>query len=99
MSVFVFKIKPVTCCFQLVRIIKKQRQLEKRGGLSSFDPKCTILVCNKWDLVKKQAEKNETTVWEDIKEKLTDLFPNISEDQIFKMSVTEVGSFDKEFKI
>lgn len=85
----------ISCRFQLVRIFEKQQEWERKGGLSSFDPKCTIFVCNKWDLVKKHTGKDETSVWDDIKNelktKLKDQLPNISEDQIFKMSVTEVG--------
>lgn len=87
--------------FQLVQIINKLRQLEQEGGFSSFDPKCTIFVCNNWDLVKKQAGKDETLVWEDIKDKLAGQFSNISKDQIFRISAaTEVSSVCfRKFKV
>lgn len=77
--------------FQLLRIVSEQRRWEEKGGLSSFDPNCTIFVCNKWDIVEKRGTGNETSTWKDTLDKLSKHFPNLEEKQIFKMSTTEVS--------
>jgi predicted GTPase len=74
---------------QILKIIEEQRKLEKESKLSGFDPKHMIFVCNKWDVVIKRGESEQT--WQDIVRKLKMTIPELNEDHIFKMSVTEVG--------
>ena len=74
---------------QLLRIISEQRRWEEKGGLSAFDPNCTIFVCNKWDIVEKRGDIENT--WKDTVNKLQTNFHHISEEHIFKMSTTEVN--------
>lgn len=64
--------------------------MEESGELPSFDPKCTLFVCNKWDVVQKEGKEVETKVWTDTILKLTQQYPNLEQTHILKMSTTEV---------
>lgn len=75
---------------RLVKIFKKQLELEQKGLLQQFDPECAIFVCNKWDQV---PDSEGEMVWKDIAKKLQANWPtrrNIDiTGQMFKMSVTK----------
>uniref|UniRef100_K1QJ91 Serine/threonine-protein kinase atg1 n=1 Tax=Magallana gigas TaxID=29159 RepID=K1QJ91_MAGGI len=75
---------------RLVKIFKKQLELEQKGLLQQFDPECAIFVCNKWDQV---PDSEGEMVWKDISKKLQANWPtrrNIDiTGQMFKMSVTK----------
>lgn len=77
--------------FQLVKIFKKQLELEQKGLLQQFDPECAIFVCNKWDQV---PDSEGEMVWTDIAKKLQANWPTRRNTditgQMFKMSVTKV---------
>lgn len=77
-------------CLQLQRVLKTLSN--KQGSKQSlpFDPRCAIFVCNRWDLVEKDAEAvgpdEEDRVKDTIKEKLAGCWPDIDTSQIFHMS-------------
>lgn len=75
---------------RLVKIFKKQLELEQKGLLQQFDPECAIFVCNKWDQV---PDREDEMVWKDIAKKLQANWPTKRNmditGQMFKMSVTK----------
>jgi hypothetical protein len=73
---------------QILQIISEQQKLVTETELSSFDPKTMLFVCNKWDVVIKRGESEKT--WLDTVRKLKMTIPGLTEEHIFKMSVTEV---------
>lgn len=75
-----------TLPLQLQRILKSlaSRQDEKQS--LQFDPKCAIFVCNRWDLVEKEAAEEEDRVKQKIEETLAKCWPGIETSQIFYMS-------------
>ncbi|XP_060591472.1 uncharacterized protein LOC132746369 [Ruditapes philippinarum] len=77
----------------ILKIIHEQQKLEKESKLSGFDPKHMMFVCNKWDVVIKRGETERT--WQDTVRKLKMIIPELSVDQIFKMSVTEAAKYKK----
>lgn len=74
---------------QLLAIFEEQRKWKQRGKLIEFDASRTIFVCNKWDAV----EDEEEDVWDYIRKKLKEHWPNFQETQLFKLSVKEVSKF------
>ena len=79
------------CLFQLLHILNVQRGWEHEGKLATFDSSCAIFVCNWWDQVtakNKESPNEETNVWNYTVETLQKF--DVKEDQIFKMSTTEV---------
>ncbi|XP_060601488.1 uncharacterized protein LOC132754793 [Ruditapes philippinarum] len=77
----------------ILQIISEQQKLVTETELSSFDPKTMLFVCNKWDVVIKRGESEKT--WLDTVRKLKMTIPGLTEDHIFKMSVTEAVKYKK----
>lgn len=77
---------------QLVRILREQ-QSEKSGNLHQFDHECTLVVCNKWDMV---SSGEDMRLWTTFSEKLQDILPTLRhvdiKEQMFRMSVKEVSN-------
>ena len=64
-----------------------------------FDSSCAIFVCNWWDQVtakSKESPNEETNVWKYTVETLGKF--DVKEDQIFKMSTTEVTLFTNKIR-
>ena len=66
-----------------------------------FDPKNTMFITNKWDLVKKEKEENDsdssddenaTKIWENLLSEIKENWPSVKGDHIFKMSLKEVNT-------
>ncbi|KAJ8313597.1 hypothetical protein KUTeg_008158 [Tegillarca granosa] len=73
---------------RLLKIFEYLKTQEKIGK-STFDHRCAIFICNKWDQVSKIEEDK---VWEDTHDKLKASWPNFDENtQLFKMSASEVS--------
>ncbi|XP_052240418.1 uncharacterized protein LOC127851022 isoform X2 [Dreissena polymorpha] len=84
---------------KLVHIFRKVLEYDKSSDLFSFDPACTLFVCNKWDIVADRVSNdrcNEQNVWEDIGSKLRKY---LSADTLhissYKMSTTEALRYIK----
>ncbi|XP_052238743.1 dual serine/threonine and tyrosine protein kinase-like isoform X3 [Dreissena polymorpha] len=82
---------------RLVTIFNRLKLEETKGGLFSFDPSCTMFVCNKWDIVE-ERERNqpgsEAQVWQDTVDKLKKHLPGFSWDRyMYKMSTTEASRY------
>ncbi|KAH3734339.1 bacterial dynamin-like protein [Dreissena polymorpha] len=42
---------------KLIQIFKKVQDLDQSSCLFSFDPTCTMLVCNKWDVIEERSKE------------------------------------------
>ncbi|XP_052241092.1 transmembrane GTPase fzo-like isoform X2 [Dreissena polymorpha] len=78
---------------KLVQIFKKVEEMNQSSCLFSFDPMCTMFVCNKWDVIEERTKREEGTedkVWDDTLLKLRHFLPECQwENQLYKMSTTE----------
>ena len=72
--------------FQLLHILNEQKRWEKEDKLATFNASCAIFVCNWWDQV--IAQNEEDKVWKYTLETLGKF--DVKQEQIFKMSTTEV---------
>ena len=62
-----------------------------------FDPANVLFITNKWDLIKKEKDESDssdddevTQTWESLLYNITQLWPAVKEEHIFKMSLDEV---------
>ncbi|XP_052776478.1 dual serine/threonine and tyrosine protein kinase-like isoform X1 [Mya arenaria] len=81
---------------KLIEIVREQQRDAKRGGMSGFDPACTMFVCNKWDIVEDREGRQpgtENKVWEDTLDKLEKYFPNYNRNHVYKMYTTQARRY------
>lgn len=69
--------------------------MENDGFVNHFDPERAIFVCNKWEQIADEGEKEEEEVYNNIAENLETMWPteegqNIRK-QMYKMSVKTVN--------
>lgn len=72
-------------------ILEKQAELENDGFVNHFDPERAIFVCNKWEQIADEGEKEEEVVYNTIAENLETMWPTEEgqdiRKQMYKMSV------------
>ncbi|XP_071150502.1 uncharacterized protein in xynA 3'region-like [Mytilus edulis] len=71
----------------LKKILLGIKEQQDRGNMLDFQPETTLFVCNKWDAVEEEEERE---VLNFISSKLQSIWPNVNPDkQMFKLSCKE----------
>lgn len=69
--------------------------MENDGFVNHFDPERAIFVCNKWEQIADEGEKEEEEVYNNIAENLETMWPTEEgqdiRKQMYKMSVKTVN--------
>lgn len=88
-------------CLQLPDILKQITNLQKQSEIPCFSPENVVFITNKWDLVKAQIhigdsdssdsdDEEESKIWEQLKIDITQEWPFVRKENIFKMVLKEV---------
>ena len=79
--------------FQLPHILKELICLKIEEEMPCFDPEDVIFITNKWDAIVQDdsdSEDEEARTWEQILFDIKSIWPQVTEKNIFKMSLKEV---------
>lgn len=87
---------------RLPDILKQITNLQKQSEIPCFSPENVVFITNKWDLVKAQIhigdsdssdsdDEEESKIWEQLKIDITQEWPFVRKENIFKMVLKEVS--------
>lgn len=88
---------------RLPEILQRITNLRKQSEMPCFSPENAVFITNKWDLVKKQIDssdkdssesddEDENQIWEKLKKDITQEWPFVKMENIFKMNLKDVSS-------
>lgn len=89
---FSFYLKIGINLFQLPEILNSILLLHMNNDMPCFDPEDVIFLTNKWDTIKGEVsdEEERNKTWEILQNDIKRNWKPVKDEQIFRMSLTEV---------